>query len=114
MQIIELSKEQFDNFAINHVNHNFYQTSQYGTLMSRHGFLDLYIGLLDDNHNIVATSLILSQKKFGRLKYGYAPRGFLIDYSDTNLLTTFTKLLREYLFRLGFVCVKIRSTYTTY
>lgn len=107
MQIIELTKEDFDNFAFNHINHNFYQTSQYGSLMNKHGFFDLYVGLLDDNHNIIGASLILVEEKTGPLKYGYAPRGFLIDYKDTDLIMNFTKLLRSYLSRLGFVCVKI-------
>ena len=46
MQIIELTKEQFDKFAFSHKNHSFYQTSQYGSLMNRYGFTDIYIGLL--------------------------------------------------------------------
>ncbi len=59
MQIIELTKEQFDDFAFKHKNHNFYQTSQYGSLMNRHGYVDIYVGLWDDNHSIIGASLIL-------------------------------------------------------
>lgn len=107
MQIIQLTREQFDIYAIKHKNHNFYQTSQYGTLMNRHGFVDMYIALLDDNHNVLAASLILEKKIFAKYKYGYAPRGFLIDFNDTVLLANFTKLLRQYLYKLGFVYIKI-------
>jgi lipid II:glycine glycyltransferase (peptidoglycan interpeptide bridge formation enzyme) len=107
MQIIELNKEQFDQFAYKHKNHNFYQTSQYGTLMNRHGYVDIYVGLLDDAHNIVGASLILTQKKFGNFKTGYAPRGFLIDFNDFNLVATFSRLLKQYLFHLGYIYVKI-------
>ncbi|MFA5407198.1 MAG: peptidoglycan bridge formation glycyltransferase FemA/FemB family protein [Bacilli bacterium] len=107
MQIIELTKEQFDKFAVNHKNRNFNQTSQYGSLMNRHGFIDIYVGLLDDNNNLIGGSLILGQKKFGRYKIGYAPRGFLIDFNDSIIVENFTKLLSEYLFRLGYIYVKI-------
>lgn len=107
MQIIELTKEQFDGFALKHKNHNFYQTSQYGSLMNRHGYIDIYVGLLDDGHNLIGASLILTQKLFGRIKSGYAPRGFLIDFNDFNLVETFTKLLKDYLFGLGYIAVKI-------
>lgn len=107
MQIIELTKEQFDQFAFSHKNHNFYQTSQYGALMNRNGFIDIYVGLLDDGNNLVGASLILSQRKFGKFKTGYAPRGFLIDFNDFNLVADFTKMLRQYLFRLGYIYVKI-------
>lgn len=107
MQIIELTKEQFDKFAFSHKNHSFYQTSQYGSLMNRYGFADIYIGLLDDNNNLIGASLILTQKKFGRFKSGYAPRGFLIDFDDLNIVSIFTKLLKEYLGKLGVIYVKI-------
>jgi lipid II:glycine glycyltransferase (peptidoglycan interpeptide bridge formation enzyme) len=107
MQIIEITKEQFDRFAIMHKNHNFYQTSQYGTLMSRHGFMDSYLALVDDNNNILAASLVLVKKLFLGLKYGYAPRGFLIDFNDLPLLTTFTKLIRQFLKKFKFIYLKI-------
>lgn len=107
MQIIELTKEQFDSFAVMHKNHNFYQTSQYGTLMSRHGFNDIYLAMLDDNNQIVAASLILVRKMFAGFKYGYAPRGFLIDFNDLPLLTNFTNLIRQYLSKFRFVYLKI-------
>lgn len=107
MQIVQLTKEEFDQFASTHQNHNFYQTSQYGVLMSRHGFEDIYIGLLNADNILVGASLILTQKKLGRFKSGYAPRGFLIDFNDFNLVTIFTKLIRQYLQRLGYIYIKI-------
>jgi lipid II:glycine glycyltransferase (peptidoglycan interpeptide bridge formation enzyme) len=43
----------------------------------------------------------------GHFKYGYAPRGFLIDYDNFNLVCDFTRQLRQYLFPLGFVYIRI-------
>jgi lipid II:glycine glycyltransferase (peptidoglycan interpeptide bridge formation enzyme) len=107
MRIVELTKKQFDDYAITNINRNFYQTSQYGTLMSRHGFTDYYVALINDNNRILAASLILIQKLFGSFKCAYSPRGFLIDFKDFNLLTMFINTLKEYLDKKGILYLKI-------
>lgn len=107
MKIIEISKLEFDKYAINHKNKSFYQTSQYGTLMSKNGFNDHYIALVDEDKNILAASLILIQKIFGSFKFAYSPRGFLIDFNNLELLKIFVKLLKENLNRKGVLYLKI-------
>lgn len=107
MRIVELTKKQFDDYAITNSNRNFYQTSQYGTLMSRNGFSDLYVAMIDENNKIFAASLILIQKLFASFKYGYSPRGFLINFDDFNLVTTYVNLLKEYLSTKGILYLKI-------
>ena len=49
-------------------------------------------------------------------KYAYAPKGFLIDYSDKSLVEEFTKLIKEYLNKKKIMAIKInpmivRSSY---
>jgi lipid II:glycine glycyltransferase (peptidoglycan interpeptide bridge formation enzyme) len=107
MRIVELTKKQFDDYAITNLNRNFYQTSQYGTLMSRHGFTDHYIALINDNNKILAASLILIQRLFGNFKCAYSPRGFLIDFNDFELLTSFIDYLKHYLLQKGVLYLKI-------
>lgn len=107
MEIIKLSKEEFDNFALNHKYRSFYQSSQYGTLMSRHGFDDIYLGFLNDNQKIEAVTLILCRKSLGNKAIGYAPRGFLVDYENQMLLENFTNTLKKYLNKMGFIYVTI-------
>lgn len=106
MEIVQITKEEFDIFAENHPNKNFYQTSSYGMLMDRHSFDDYYLALKDGN-TIKAATLILIDKVIFGYKWGYCPRGFLIDFNDFNLLETFTKLLREFLNKRNFMFVKI-------
>jgi len=96
MIIKEISPEEFNEFANNHILKNFYQTKEYGELMSHSDFSVTYIGAYQ-NDKIVAGSLILYKTIGPSMKYGYAPRGFLIDYYDTELLTTFTKKIRLFL-----------------
>lgn len=107
MKIIEISKLEFDKYAYIHKNKSFYQTSQYGTLMSKNGFNDHYIALIDDKNNIIAASLILIQRIVGSFKFAYSPRGFLINFSDSDLLESFVKLLKEYLNKKGVLYLKI-------
>ena len=107
MKIIELQTEQFDNFANNYNNNNFCQTSEYGTLMDRHQFDDYYLGLVDENNTIVAATLILVNKVFVGYKWGYCPRGFLIDFNNDALLKEFTTLLKEYLIKRNFMFIKL-------
>lgn len=111
MIIKEISPEEFNEFANNHILKNFYQTKEYGELMSHSDFSVTYIGAYQ-NDKIVAGSLILYKTIGPSMKYGYAPRGFLIDYYDTELLTTFTKKIKDYFFKKGFAFIKINPEIT--
>lgn len=95
MAIIELSMKEFDDYAIKHPYRSFYQTSQYGTLMSRHGYRPIYIGY-DEGGYIGAAALILIKSQLG-ITYGYSPRGYLIDFNDYQLVDDFTSELKKYL-----------------
>lgn len=107
MEIVELQADEFDKFCENSPYKNFYQTSDYGTLMDRHQFDDYYLGMRDEYGKIVCATLILVDKIFIGYKWGYCPRGYLIDYNDFELVKTFTELLRKYLKRRNFMFVKI-------
>lgn len=105
MYIKELSKEEFDRFTNFYPIKSIYQTSQYGNLMKNQGYTDIYIGLVDNN-KIIAACLILIKNE-NKFRYGYAPRGFLINYDDFNLISKFTELLKQYLSKLGIMGLKI-------
>ena len=107
MRIVELQSEEFENFVDNFQFKNFYQTAEYGLLMGRHQFNDYYLGLMDEADNIVAATLILVNKVFIGYKWGYCPRGFLIDFKNEELVKTFTQLLKEYLIKRNFMFIKI-------
>lgn len=107
MEIVQLTKEEFDIYAENHPNKSFYQTSAYGSLMDRHSFDDYYLAMKDESGNIKAATLILIDKVLFGYKWGYCPRGYLIDFNDTELLKTFSNLLKEFLNKRNFMFVKI-------
>lgn len=108
MQIVLLDEDRFDNFAISHPNHNYYQTSNYGRFMTKHGYNSYYLGLVDDMGNIKAATLMtVKNEKSERRKMGYAPRGFLIDWDDSELVETFTKMIKEFLAKRNFTYLKV-------
>lgn len=108
MQIILLDELKFDAFAINHPNYNFYQSSNYGKFMSKHGYNSYYLGLSDDVGNIkAATLIIVKNDKSEKRKMGYAPRGFLIDWSDSELVKEFTTKIKEFLAKRSFTYLKV-------
>ena len=91
MKIVELTIQRFDEFAKNHPLRNYCQSSLYARYMGEQGYSYDYVGYEDDSGNLVAASLILFKRIGGLQKYAYAPKGFLIDYYNLDLLTKFIK-----------------------
>lgn len=108
MQIVLLDETRFDTFASNHPNKNFYQSINYGKMMSKQGHNAYYLGLVDDLNEIkAATLLIVKNNKNDRRKMGYAPRGFLINWNDFDLVKEFTEELKNFLLKRSFTYIKI-------
>ena len=107
MKLRTLSIFEFDDYAKTHPLGSYHQTSSYAMLASEQGFEYDLLGFVDDQGNIKAASLIL-YKKLGMFnRYGYAPKGFLIDYHDTELLKEFTKALKKYYYKKNFAFIKV-------
>lgn len=106
MKLVELTNQQFDEYAKYHPLNNYCQTSKYALIMSEYGFSYDYIGYVDDNNNILAATLILTKRIANRTKYGYAPKGFLINYYDQELLKDFLNQIRKHYKKQNFVFIK--------
>ncbi len=107
MKIVFLTEQQFDIFSNNHPLHTLYQSSMYGKLMEKQGYQAKYYGFVDETNNLVGATLILYKKVFANLKYAYAPRGYLINYDDRNLLQEISNQFKEYLSKKKFIFLKI-------
>ena len=107
MAIVQITEQEFDEFAKSSPYKNFYQTVEYGMLMDRHNFDDYYLALKDSTNTIIAATLILVNKVFIGYKWGYCPRGFLIDFHNNELVREFTDGLKEYLKMRNFMFVKL-------
>lgn len=106
MKIVTLSEQEFDNYSSSHLYTSYYQTSSYGTLMNDHGLKPIYLGFYEGS-SLVGASLILYKPSFVGFKYGYAPRGLLIDYLNYNQVIDIIKELKNYLFKERFILLKI-------
>lgn len=74
----------------------FLSSPEIGKLRKKNGWNVVYLGL-KENNNLVAATLLVSQKRhFNRLEF-YAPRGFLLDFNDENILSIFTKNIKDYI-----------------
>lgn len=117
MKLRELTNDEFLNFSKSYNIKSIYQTVEYALVMNKQKFDAMFIGLIDENNYIVAASLILIEKS-GHFKYAYAPRGFLIDYCNQNLLKIFTEEIKRFLGKKNIIAIKIspyiiRNTYDT-
>ena len=107
MKLKNLSIFEFDNYSFNHPLSSYHQSSSYALMMAEQGYDYDLLGLVDDDDNIHAASLILSKRLGMFNRYGYAPKGFLIDYYDSELISEFTKLLKKYYYKKNFAFIKI-------
>ena len=105
MDIRELSINEFNEFANNHPLNNYHQSINYALAKAQSGYEYEFIGY-GNNVEIKAAALILF-KELGGVYYGYAPRGFLIDYKDYDLLEGFTNKLKDYYYEKNFAFLKI-------
>lgn len=106
MNLVNLEREQFENFVNNHQQTSFYQTYQWGKLKEENGWKMHLIGLIDHD-KIKAASLILSKKTPIGKKMFYAPRGFIIDYDNFDLLKEFTEKIKKYVKKEKGIFIKI-------
>ena len=106
MYIKELTNAEFNLFTDNYPQSSIYQTSEYGFIMNTQNYTSVFLGLVDDDNKILGASLILIEKE-GMFKYAYAPKGFLLDYSNRELVENFTKLIKEYLGKKKIMAIKI-------
>ena len=105
MTIKELSDNEFREFTDKFPFSSIYQTCEYAKIMKHEGYTPMFIGGIKNGELLAASLLFI--KKIKNYKYAYAPRGFLIDYTNKALLTEFTKDLKKYIGKKGIVAIKL-------
>ena len=97
MKIINLTQTQYRNYSNIHNQRNFGQTIEYSQLPENQPDKKLFLGLVDNQNNLCAATLLLIKNVSPSIKEAYAPNGFLIDYSNFELVKIFTEELTKYL-----------------
>lgn len=102
--IENISKEQFKQFAKNpSVKSHFLGSYEWGEVSAKRGWTPYYVGL-EKNGTLAATALLLQKHLFLGYSYFYIPRGFTMDYSDTETLKAMTENVHKF-------CKKHHSIY---
>lgn len=107
MKIITLTEEKFTEFANNHKYKNFYQTVNYAKVMKTEDYDYHLLGFTNNSNEVIGATIILYKKIFFNYKIAYAPFGFLIDYSDSDLVEEITNKLKILLLKQKFIYLKI-------
>lgn len=92
----KLDKTAYDEFVANNDKSHFLQSYSWGEFskVKKH-LTPYYLGLLE-NDNIVAATLLLQKHLPLNYSYFYAPRGFIIDYNNENLVKEMTKKVTRF------------------
>ena len=107
MELKELTKKEFDQFALNHPLGSFQQTSSWGRFMEGDKFHAYYVGGFIKEHLVGASLLLSYEIKKDKVRLFYAPRGFLIDYKNEESLKEFTEEVKKFIIEKHGVFLKI-------
>lgn len=107
MNFTELTKEEFIEFSKNFPYSLFFQSPYWIEIKRKNGWEGTIVGIKKENKIIAATILLMKNIKGINKKMVYAPRGFLLDYTDTSLLTVFVEKIKVYLKEKNALFLKI-------
>ena len=92
-----IEKKKYDDFVSNHKESHYLQSLSWGEFIStQKEYTPHYIGLTNDNNELVASALLLEKETILNHSYYYCPKGFIIDYKKDNLVKEMTKRILEY------------------
>lgn len=91
----ELSRAEYQEYIKNRKDLSFMQMVEIGDLREKYGSKVKYLGLVKNN-KVVGASLFLITNTFMKKKTYYAPRGFLLDYTNKKLLKEYTSEVIKY------------------
>lgn len=109
LKLKNIDKDTYDNYVKSHpTKSHFLQSHAWGEFAKvKKGLTPYYLGLVNENDEIVAATLLLQKNLPLNMCYFYAPRGFVIDYKKKELVKTMTKKIVEFAKNKRAIFVKI-------
>lgn len=101
-----IDKNEYEEFVRNSSYSHFMQSYDFGQIRKEKNFNPIYIGL-KKNKKLVCTALLLEKKLLLGYSYYYSPRGYITDYSNKELLKTFTLELKKFAKKNKVIFIKI-------
>lgn len=98
LRLKNIDKNKFDDFVKEHpTKSHFLQSLSWGEFAKvKKKLTPHYVGLVNEEDNLVGAALLLEKHLPMNFCYLYAPRGFVIDYNKKELVRTMTKKLVNY------------------
>lgn len=97
MKLTELDRQEFSDFSKNNPQALFFQTPYWIEIKEQNHWSGKIVGFKENGQILAATVLLFKKVPVLNARFAYAPRGFLLDYSDFGLLEEFTKEIKAYL-----------------
>lgn len=109
LKLKNIDKEIYDSYVKSHpTKSHFLQSHAWGEFAKvKKGLTPYYLGLVNENEELVAATLLLQKNLPLKMCYFYAPRGFVIDYKKKELVRTMTKKIIEFAKNKNAIFVKI-------
>jgi len=109
LKLKNIDKEKFDTYVKEHkTKSHFLQSLSWGEFAKiKKGLTPHYLGLINENDELVGATLLLEKKLPMNFTYFYAPRGFVIDYNKKEIVREMTKKVVEFAKTKKAIFVKI-------
>ena len=109
LKLNNIEKEKFDEYILNHpTKSHFLQSLSWGEFCKvKKNMTPYYLGLVNEDDEIVGATLLLQKHLPLNYCYFYAPRGFVIDYNKKELVKTMTQKIVEFAKSKKAIFVKI-------
>ena len=96
MNFQEITKKEYQEFWENHPLKTFLSAPEISKLREKSGWKTYFVGVKQEKKLIAATMLLSHQRHFGKEEF-YSPRGYLLDFKNTELVNFFTNELKKYI-----------------
>lgn len=100
MEFSILTEKEYQDFYENYIDASFMQSLELSHLKEEYGSKVHLVGIKQEQR-VIAASMILENSTIFHKKIFYAPRGLMVDYHNYELLSFFTRKLKEYLKKCG-------------
>ena len=109
LKLKNIEKDKFDEYVKNHnTKSHFLQSLSWGEFSKiKKNMTPYYLGLVDEKNQIHAATLLLEKHLPMDMCYFYAPRGFVIDYKQKDLVKSMTQKIVEFAKNKKAIFIKI-------
>ena len=106
LKFCELTEKEFSSFASNKEQSSYMQTIEISELRKVYGSKIFLAGMKENNKIVAGAMISITNTMFGKKSF-YSPRGYILDYSDYDLLKEFTEKLSDYAKKNNALFIKI-------